>query len=485
MATRCYYDVLGVAQEASAAEIKKSYHAQALRWHPDKNADDAMNATEMFKAVQEAYEVLSDPQEREYYDEHRTALLAEEMEEEEEVCVEVEAELDLYRWASREAFVDFTSAADGFFAVYGGVFGSLDEQECTARYGAVRRPGFGDALSIADEVTDFYEYWLGFSTCRSVRAFARHDKWDLSEAPSKLARRLMAAKNQAIRERARKMFNDKVRRLARFVKSHDPRGCGVLTALECADTVGGEEGGEEEKGKFYCAACNKWYKNASGLSNHERSAKHKQTVAKVKKQLSEDVAHSIAPSAAQADVDLRELEDLAVTPTAEAGEVEEGEAADKDGKADARGKSKKKKKGRRNGQADDGADDEGAAVDDDDGALEAELAAASSALPSPGLVALQTRQAFESTDEFRRMNKTQRRKALQQWEAENEHIMEALRAEGKEGKEGKGEGAPKEKKEEVKAPKEKTHGSGAHSREIKTPKKKKAVYMGGSTKAQA
>ena len=75
------------------------------------------------------------------------------------------------------------------------------------------------------------------------------------------------------------------------------------------------------------------------------------------------------------------------------------------------------------------------------------------------------------------MNKTQRRKALLQWEAENEHIMEALRAEGKEPKEVK---EPKEKKPEAPpARKEKVHGSGAHSREIKTPKKKKAVYMGG------
>ena len=74
------------------------------------------------------------------------------------------------------------------------------------------------------------------------------------------------------------------------------------------------------------------------------------------------------------------------------------------------------------------------------------------------------------------MNKTQRRKALLQWEAENEHIMEALRAEGKEPKEAK---EAKEKKPEAPARKEKVHGSGAHSREIKTPKKKKAVYMGG------
>ena len=44
----------------------------------------------------------------------------------------------------------------------------------------------------------------------------------------------------------------------------------------------------------------------------------------------------------------------------------------------------------------------------------------SMALPSPEDVAIQTRAAFESTDEYKKMNKTQRRKALQQWEAESD-----------------------------------------------------------------
>ena len=65
-------------------------------------------------------------------------------------------------------------------------------------------------------------------------------------------------------------------------------------------------------------------------------------------------------------------------------------------------------------------------------------------------VALQTRNAFESSEEYRKMNKTQRRKAMQQWEAENEHIMEALRAEGKEPK---AEAAPKLVPRPAEAPK--------------------------------
>jgi DnaJ family protein A protein 5 len=261
MGSRCYYDVLGLTQDATPTEIKKSYHAQALRWHPDKNSGDA-NATEMFKQVQEAYEVLADPLEREYYDEHRDSLLADDEEEEAEFDgVEAEAELDLYHWACREAFVDFSTEADGFFAVFAGVFKDLDEQEQTAKHGSVRRPRFGGPSSTADEVTDFYTEWLEFATARSDRAFAKHDKWDPSDAPSKLMRRLMQQKNKLIRDKARKMFNDKVRRLVRFVKSQDPRPCGPLSNLG-EDDEAADAASRDEKGTFHCAACNKWYKNA-------------------------------------------------------------------------------------------------------------------------------------------------------------------------------------------------------------------------------
>ena len=103
------------------------------------------------------------------------------------------------------------SAADGFFSVYCNVFQDLHLQEKTAGAGDAHRPGFGSAGSELEAVTAFYAYWLSFSTCRSDSAFAKHDKWDLSEAPSPVMRRLMQQKNKAVRDKARKMFNDKVR----------------------------------------------------------------------------------------------------------------------------------------------------------------------------------------------------------------------------------------------------------------------------------
>lgn len=67
MAKRDYYEVLGVSKGASEAEIKKAYRKLALKFHPDKNPDDKA-AEEKFKEAAEAYEVLSNSQKRQQYD---------------------------------------------------------------------------------------------------------------------------------------------------------------------------------------------------------------------------------------------------------------------------------------------------------------------------------------------------------------------------------------------------------------------------------
>ncbi|PSQ60729.1 MAG: molecular chaperone DnaJ, partial [Bacteroidetes bacterium QH_10_64_19] len=64
---RDYYNVLGVDEDASEDEIKKAYRKKAMEYHPDRNPDDP-EAEKKFKEASEAYDVLSDPEQRQRYD---------------------------------------------------------------------------------------------------------------------------------------------------------------------------------------------------------------------------------------------------------------------------------------------------------------------------------------------------------------------------------------------------------------------------------
>ena len=67
-----YYRILGVARNASDTDIKKAYRKLAMQYHPDRNPGKEKWANEKFKAINEAYGVLGDPQKRGQYDQFGT-----------------------------------------------------------------------------------------------------------------------------------------------------------------------------------------------------------------------------------------------------------------------------------------------------------------------------------------------------------------------------------------------------------------------------
>ncbi|WVZ00987.1 hypothetical protein V8G54_027056 [Vigna mungo] len=63
-----YYDILQVDRDAKDEDLKRAYKRLAMKWHPDKNLTNKEDAESMFKKVSEAYEVLSDPHKRAFFD---------------------------------------------------------------------------------------------------------------------------------------------------------------------------------------------------------------------------------------------------------------------------------------------------------------------------------------------------------------------------------------------------------------------------------
>lgn len=113
MAKRDYYDVLGVAKNASEEEIKKAYRKLAMKYHPDRNQGKggagAKEAEEKFKEVKEAYEILSDASKRAAYDRFGHA------------GVDAGAAAGAGGFAGAQGFGSF---ADAFGDIFGDIFGA-------------------------------------------------------------------------------------------------------------------------------------------------------------------------------------------------------------------------------------------------------------------------------------------------------------------------------------------------------------------------
>ncbi|CAB3404076.1 unnamed protein product [Caenorhabditis bovis] len=326
---RCHYEILEVERDADAETIKKNYRKLALKWHPDKNPDNIEECTQMFALLQQAYEVLSDPKERDFYDRHRESILKGGFDGEEK-----EASFDLFKYFSMSCYSGYGDDEKGFYAVYRKVFKILSEED----YDNMDKddeayPQFGDSTSDYDEIVGkFYGFWSSFCTCRS---FAWLDKYDIRQASNRWEARQIEQENKKYRDVGKQERNEQIRNLVAFVRKRDPRVKAYKAKLEekqaeakrkqeenrkkqiienqkkymedkeaeaeriahlmevsmqmaeeydsCSEEC--DEDGEELP---HCVVCNKYFKTINAKKNHENSKQHIKQLNELKRHMREE-----------------------------------------------------------------------------------------------------------------------------------------------------------------------------------------------------
>jgi len=280
--------------------------------------------------VQSAHEVLSDPQERAWYDSHRDDILqgndGTSKGGQYENNTRLTTTRDIVALISRFGpSVRFTDASDGFYGILKRTFETLAEEEYEAcRYDSlepVDYPDFGTSVDHYEEVVrPFYRVWVGFSTKKS---FAWRDEYRTSDAPDRATRRIIEKENKKLRDEGIREFNDAVRALVTFVRKRDPRYLPntqtdddrqkILRDTAAAQAARSRaanqakldqhlvpewaksykapeeatfsDSEESEVEHIECVACGKIFKSEKQYETHEKSKKHIKTVQQLKREM--------------------------------------------------------------------------------------------------------------------------------------------------------------------------------------------------------
>ncbi|KAL7494149.1 hypothetical protein ACHAWT_002932 [Skeletonema menzelii] len=237
---RCHYDVLGVERDADAAIVKKAHRKLALKHHPDKTVSlDEQQREESaaeFKLIQAAYECLSDPVERKWYDEHRDMILRGGMHGSDAADGESSFVYDVTPFHFSGCYDGYDdNNPDNFYSVYAECFESIynGEKDGYISEGNIdlddmhnahlSEVSFGNSQSKWEEVSAFYNSWEAFTTSLNFAWVDIYHLNDMREAPNRRIRRLMEDDNRKKRKAAKKERVEEVIALVRFVKKRDPR----------------------------------------------------------------------------------------------------------------------------------------------------------------------------------------------------------------------------------------------------------------------
>lgn len=312
--------------------------------------------------MQSAYEVLSDPQERAWYDSHRESILRGDSATEEheyEHSVHLTSAADLTRLMGRfTTGIPFTIAHNGFYGIAQATFENLAAEEDSAcvwqGIETILYPEFGGPEDDYDDVVKpFYRVWMNFST---KKTFSWRDAYRSSDAPDRATRRVMDKENRRLRDEAIREFNNTVRALVAFVRKRDPRfvpnsqseadrqkilrdAAAAQAARsraanqakfdkqavpDWAKTEGQEEedpfsdSSESEVEHIECVVCNKTFKSEKQYEAHEKSKKHVKAVQALQREMRKENKRlnldNPSSTAATAPVEtVNSLEDLKIS----------------------------------------------------------------------------------------------------------------------------------------------------------------------------
>ncbi|ORY84426.1 hypothetical protein BCR37DRAFT_266143 [Protomyces lactucae-debilis] len=322
---RDYYEVLQVSETASDEEIRKAYRKLALKYHPDRNFGNIEEATDLFAEAQSAYEILSDRNERAWYDKNRESILrGASFSDEPTAYTQEEIGLtpaEILAAAGSLASCKLDDSRGGFFDTANRTFELLHAQEVAAC--AVQGtdcqpiPSFGGSHTEDASVHAFYNAWQAFA---SAKRFDWAERYRYERSYDRRQRRIVEKENAKLRLAERRSYNEAVAKLLQAARRRDFRIVAkTTTAAQREETMRALRREQQEQARaenlamqadykeqdwqrvdvkqqmeeemqqyeefaleIECVACGKTFKSEKQYATHERSKKHIQTVKRLK-----------------------------------------------------------------------------------------------------------------------------------------------------------------------------------------------------------
>ncbi|PVD23880.1 hypothetical protein C0Q70_17154 [Pomacea canaliculata] len=265
-----------------------------------KNLENVEEATAQFRLVQQAYEILTDPQERAWYDKHREAILRGGQGQGDKY---EDNSLNLFQYFTSSCYSGYGDDDKGFYAVYRDVFKTLAEEDYVFmddKDSDNEFPTFGDSQS------DYEEALVAFVRKRDKRV--QEYKRKLEERAAEIDKKTKERREKEIKERVRRQeeyqetgwsamsgLETDLQQLEAHLAdqfgdhSHSDNGSDEEDDDNTANVSGVGEDLEEDWDEFYCLACGKAFKSENAISNHKKSKKHAEMVALARASLGEDI----------------------------------------------------------------------------------------------------------------------------------------------------------------------------------------------------